>query len=447
MKVHAEGITYFNNPIDVTKLSDYDETLFDYEIPVYLSNVTENNEIATLNYKVMVKAVEQFGGDIDELFELYRRHSVEEMTHQSRWISTEDAIYFHDCARRHLTEKGVTCKYGTANNPRFHWELGLVAGKYQSMGKTLDFLSQFMPLKLIYNESTKYTRYFNNTEMHKTVYNKDNTIIWLNKNFEEYQRAYRFTQNFWAGGIMSSLPLNRGLEPAKMKIDYYRFEIMDTLKEDFKYLDLDYDLFQIQEDEIRGHKRKVYLYKGEEFAREVLLEKVVISSVKKRINGKRVSVDNEVFDVVPHEFEEYTSEEISQGLEDRRFRRTALITSDLTIDDEVIFLESEIFGAPYTRYTFNYPGQSGFRNIATKLIRPFRILFNFQAMIDKELSSTREEALRATKQAYLAKKMKEWPGRLNMNPKGGCRLPRSIQGSPSWKLLPVGAIPLPINPR
>ena len=336
-------------------------------------------------------------------FELYQRHTPDIMTHAKRFISLEDAIFFHDCGRRVLTEKGVVCADGTAFNPRFHVELGQVAGKHQTMGKTLNFLAQFLPMKRVYPEAAKYGRYFNNTELYKCVYNKNNRAVVIHKYFDDIKLGYRFTQNNWVRGIFSGIPAARGLKPSESTIDYCLHSIPEMLEKDFDYLNLDPTLFSTKEEQINGLKRKRHFYKDKEFAHEAILEKTVISQEKKRVDGKKVLYDHDIYDINPKEFEEFGSKEIQKGLEKNQMARVELITSDLSIGIETLFKKAEIFGAPYTRLTLNYPSQSGFQNIAGKVMKPLRILFSYQSMIERELAATREEAVRATKEAHVAR--------------------------------------------
>ena len=67
MKIHQKGITYFDQPIELDDLFKMDESLFDYDYPIYVNNPNEDNEVSTLNYRILVKAVESFGGDVDRL--------------------------------------------------------------------------------------------------------------------------------------------------------------------------------------------------------------------------------------------------------------------------------------------------------------------------------------------------------------------------------------------
>jgi signal transduction histidine kinase len=403
MKIHQKGITYFDQPIELEDLFRMDESLFDYDYPIYVNNRGEN-EISTLNYRILTKAVESFGGDVDRLFDLYQRHTPDIMTHAKRFISTVDAIHFHNCTRRVLTEKGIVCSDGSAFNPRFHLELGQIAGKYQTMGKTLNFLAQFLPMKKVYPEAAKYGRYFNNTELYKCVYNKDNLVVVIHKYFENNKQYYRFTQNNWAIGIFSGIPAARGLQPSTSNIDYCLHSIPEILKKDFDYLNLDPALFSTKEERINGLKRKRYYFRDKEFAHEAILEKTVISQERKRVDGKKVLYDHDVYNINPKEFEDFVEEEIQDGLQKKEMARVELITSDLRIGIETVFKASEMYGAPYTRFSLKYPSQSGFQNIAGKMIKPARILFSYQNMIDRELAATRKEAVRATREAHVARK-------------------------------------------
>lgn len=403
MKINEKGLTWFDQPIELNDLFQMDESLFDYDYPIYVNNPNEDNEISTVNYRILVKAVESFGGDVDRLFELYQRHTPDIMTHTKRFISNRDAIWFHDCARRVLTEKGVVCADGTAFNPRFHIELGQVAGKYQTMGKTLNFLAQFLPMKRVYPEAAKYGRYFNNTELYKCVYNKDNVAVIIHRYVENCSRKYRFTQNNWVQGILSGIPAARGLKPAESKMDYCFHHISEILVKDFDYLEFDPAVFSTREENVNGQKRKRYYYQGQEFAHQVILEKTVISQEKKRINGKRVLYDHDIYDIHPREFEAFTAKELEEGLLNKRMARVELITSNVSIGIETLFKQSEMYGAPYTRVTLTYPSQSGLQNITGKLIKPAKILFSYDSMIEKELAATREEAVRATKEAHVAR--------------------------------------------
>ena len=318
MKIHQEGVTHFKEPIDLNDLSSLDESLFEYDYPIYVNNPTKDNEINTANYRILVKAVEVFGGDVNRLFtHSYKRHQPGIMTHPKRFISSIDAIFFHDCVRQLLAENGVISDSGSAFNPRFHMELGHIAGKHQSMGKTLDFLAQFVPMKKVYPEAVKYGRYFNNTELYKCVYNDNNTAIITHKYFENYKRYYRLTQNNWSRGIMAGIPAARGLEPSDSRIDYCLFPIFEVLKEDFKYLNLNLDLFSTTQEEVNGAMRNRYFYGDKEFAHDVFLEKIVISQEKKRVGGKRILYDHEVYDIFPKEFEEFQKQSLEQSLAEK----------------------------------------------------------------------------------------------------------------------------------
>ena len=45
MKIHQKGITYFDQPIELDDLFQMDESLFDYDYPIYVNNPNEQGSL------------------------------------------------------------------------------------------------------------------------------------------------------------------------------------------------------------------------------------------------------------------------------------------------------------------------------------------------------------------------------------------------------------------
>jgi hypothetical protein len=215
--------------------------------------------------------------------------------------------------------------------------LGHVAGKYQSLGVTLDFIAKFVPINKTYSEAPRYNRYFNNTELYKTVFNKENKAIIIHKYFENARQFYRLTQNKWSEGILASILAARGLNVSKSTLDYCIFPLFEILQKNFKYLNLDLQSFYTREEVINGKPRKTFYHEEKQFAREVFLQKVLLSQEKKKINRKSILYDHEIFDNIPVEFEDLKEDNVDSLIESKQITKVSLITSELVIDDEILF--------------------------------------------------------------------------------------------------------------
>jgi hypothetical protein len=238
--------------------------------------------VCTVNYKILIKACERYGADIDKLFELYTLHPKYNMTHHKKFISLPDALFFHECAKKVLFEKGVFNEDGCALNPRFHKELGFYSGKHQSMGKGLDFIASFLSLKQLYDRSPDYVWNFNSTQLHKKVYNNENKVIYLIKYFENYKDFYDFQMIKWPEGLYAGLSASRGLLNSKSKLDYNMFDILNTFKKNYNYLNIDFEDIQVIKEKDSGLNLKTYFFRNLKFAHDIFLEKEILTQEKKK---------------------------------------------------------------------------------------------------------------------------------------------------------------------
>jgi class 3 adenylate cyclase len=95
--------------------------------------------------------------------------------------------------------------------------------------------------------------------------------------------------------------------------------------------------------------------------------------------------------------------QVDSAIKNKEITIASVIDEDIIVDGEVIFKKGEIFGAPYNRMSVIYPSQSGYENAKKNIKNTFRIVTNFQAALDEELTYARQEAMRANKEAELAK--------------------------------------------
>jgi len=246
------------------------------------------------------------------------------------------------------------------------------------------------------------SRFFNNGQFHQTKFSDHERCIYLSKYSEHIKDQLIIDQDYWVQGLYMGLPDRRGLPFADGNMDYTLFNIESLLDNEYCFLNVRDHQIKVDKD-VNGLNRKKYFIEGNEHAHEIILIKEILGSEKKKILGKNQLWEHKAFGIKPHEFEEFNKEELEELIQQKEAARVMLVTKSFSKKNELAIDVGEIYNAPYTRYEFNFSDRSQLSTIGNFLYGWKNRIAISQKAMDQEIKAAKEEAMRANKEAGLAK--------------------------------------------
>lgn len=378
----------------ITDIHEIDDRDLDFDYPIDIADPMEQNEVSTRNSSIFINFLRDiYQNDDVKLKNFFQSkftdYSLEYCQNPHHWMS-----YKHSLVLMQEVKKA-----SNNLNPRSLIEMGKYSARYQTLGPGMDALSLILPLKKVYHDAPIYNRMFNSGQFQKTARLNGNNIIIISKYAEYINDQLIIDQDYWTLGIYLGIPRKRGIAYAEGKIDYSLYKIENLLANEYKFLDVtDYNIVI---EEINGLTRKRYIVEGREHAHEIILLK---EDIQDKFHHNLFSdKGNSLYATRTHEYEEFDRNELESMIRQKKAVQAMLVTRPFIKNHELVFDTGEIYNAPYTRFNITFEDRNF---IATFLNAIFNFRHNaiiFKKGIDAEILAAKLEAVRANKEAIIAR--------------------------------------------
>jgi adenylate cyclase len=366
----------------VSNLAACKEGELDFSLPIQVQGIPDDSAVSCRNTLSLISYLEHLtgtdvGNRIEEVgISCHSRH----LKDPHKWVSAEDFFKVLELARRMLSTR----------NPRRFKDIGRHAHKWQTMGAGVDALANLLPLPRVMWIAAEYNRVFNNCQFVRSIRQTEGELVIISRYTENVKDSAIIDQDWWALGIYTGFPERRNLPPAEGILDYTLFSL-ETL------LDREYEWLGIKDHGVRsewtyhGLARRRWYVEGEEHAHETILLRESVVFGKKPLG-------DDLFHSVPREMEQFSPRELNDLLERGLAHKVWIVTRPLERAQELVLQRGEVYGAPYSRFTFRWTRTSWWHGIAEVFRNWKRRLVISADALRKEIEASKAEAMQADRE-------------------------------------------------
>lgn len=322
----------------IDNLNRCNESLLNYEKKIFVRKISPAKHASNINTRLLLDYLRMHGYDVELFLERYGRKLGDVLNDYYEWVPLDYHIEFLDHFQEFINEK----------NPRSFEKFGVIANEEdQTVTRFIDLMTKLVSLQTIFESVPLFNRSYDNdlTFQYVETVREDNIlkVTLLFRSFDNFKENILFRTQFWSLGLLTALPRRRGYRRAAGRALYYGYSLIQLLKRDYAYLNLN----------VEEREDGIYI-DGKRYAKPVLLPRerkrctysafhrlhIFFSSIKK---GGEKALYRDIFQASPIEEEEAP---VNSGA-GRAYR----IIEDLYDDEEVpVLIKGELFDLPYSRF-------------------------------------------------------------------------------------------------